>query len=105
MPAQRSPKEPAMLTSRTFSDASIHVGVHQRRRPLRALRVLAACAITAGLAAAPASAATPQLDQQWSGPWAMAHCVYSHWIAEEQMSSGLTVGVNIAFVPTVSGRL
>jgi hypothetical protein len=94
-----------MLTSRTFSDAPIHVGVHQRRRLHRTLRALAACAITAGLAAAPASAATPQLDQQWSGPWAMAHCVYSHWIAEEQMSSGLTVGVNIAFVPTASGRL
>lgn len=95
-----------MPTSRTFTHAPADVGVHQRRRRhLRASRVLAACAVTAGLAAAPASAATAQLDQQWSGPWAMAQCVYSQSIAEEQMSSGLTVGVNIAVAPTASGRL
>jgi len=92
-----------MAIGSTFSKTSIKARLH--RRHLRALCVLAACAMTAGLVAVPASATRAQLDQQWSGPWAGSYCVYSPWFAEKELASGLTVGVNVAFVPTVSGRL
>ena len=79
---------------------------HRPSRPVRSLSTLGACAITAGLLLPPASQATkPQLDQQWQGPVAATICTYSQWLAAQSPTSNTATAVDIAFVPTFSGRL